>query len=92
MARQKKLEKNWKICSFCKYIKRCTVGQGRIQDLANNPVAINDIGCFNYEIYFKGINGTQLNLFKQKILLDMTLCALQYIYTMKIEYWGVAKW
>ena len=63
MTRQKNLDKNWKVCSFCKYIKRCTVGQGRIQDLTNNPVAINDIGCFNYEIYIRSTKGKQLGLF-----------------------------
>ena len=63
MARQKNLDKNWKVCSFCKYIRHCTIGQGRIQDLANNPVAVNDIGCFNYEIYFKSKSSKQLRLF-----------------------------
>ncbi len=60
-----KLEEKWKICSFCKYIKYCKTGQGRIIDLADNPVAYNDIGCFDYEIYKKQHTGTQLSLFKQ---------------------------
>ena len=65
MKYKRNLENNWKICSFCKYIKRCNVGQGRIQDLADNPVAYNDIGCFNYEIYKTSVNTTkQLGLFK----------------------------
>lgn len=64
MTRQKKLDEKWKICSFCKYIRHCTVGQGRIKDLANNPVAVNDIGCFDYEIYKKNSAGRQLGLFQ----------------------------
>lgn len=64
MTRQKKLDEKWKICSFCKYIKHCTVGQGRIKDLADNPVAVNDIGCFDYEIYKKNSAGRQLGLFQ----------------------------
>ncbi len=64
MARMKKADEKWKICSFCKYIKKCTVGQGRIHNLANNPVAVNDIGCFDYEIYKKQFLGHQLGLFK----------------------------
>ena len=64
MTRHRKLDEKWKICSFCKYIKHCTVGQGRIQDLADNPVAVNDIGCFDYEIYKKNYKGKQLGLFQ----------------------------
>ncbi len=64
MLKKDKFDKNWKICSFCKYIKVCTIGQGRIQDLADNPVAYNDIGCFDYEIYKKNSTGKQLGLFK----------------------------
>lgn len=64
MAKMNKLDEKWKICSFCRYIKRCTVGQGRIQDLVDNPVAYNDIGCFDYEIYKKSCSGKQLGLFK----------------------------
>lgn len=64
MARNNKLDEKWKICSFCKYISLCSVGKGRIIDLANNPVAINDIGCFDYEIYKKQFNGKQLGLFQ----------------------------
>ncbi len=63
MKKNKNLDDKWKVCSFCKYIKRCSVGQGRIQDLANNPVAYNDIGCFDYEIYKKSCFGKQLGLF-----------------------------
>ncbi len=48
----KKREKSWKICSFCKYIKVCEVGQGRIKDLSHgNLHAINEIGCFDFEVY-----------------------------------------
>lgn len=55
----------WKVCSFCKYIKVCTVGQGRIKDLADNPVAVYDIGCFSYEIYLKqGARSKQLGFFQ----------------------------
>lgn len=64
MTKHRKLDEKWKICSFCKYIKHCTVGQGRIQDLADNPVAVNDIGCFDYEIYKKNYKGKQLGLFQ----------------------------
>lgn len=65
MVYKNKMNEKWKICSFCKYIKFCTVGQGRIQDLADNPVAYNDIGCFDYEIYKASANKTkQLGLFK----------------------------
>ena len=65
MKYNKKRDEKWKICSFCKYIKRCSVGQGRIKDLADNPVAYNDIGCFNYEIYMMSVNKTkQLGLFE----------------------------
>ena len=63
MSNKKFSDEKWKVCSFCKYIKHCYVGQGRIKDLANNPVAYNDIGCFDYEIYKKNSNGTQLGLF-----------------------------
>lgn len=58
-----KLDEKWKTCSFCKYIKRCEIGQGRIIDLANNPVAYNDIGCFDYEMFEKQFKGKQLGLF-----------------------------
>lgn len=61
--RNKKLDEKWKVCSFCKYIKRCETGQGRIIDLADNPVAYNDIGCFDYEVYKKQFTGKQLGLF-----------------------------
>ena len=63
MPKKNSLDEKWKVCCFCKYIKLCSVGQGRIQDLANNPVAYNDIGCFDYEIYKKGSTGEQLGLF-----------------------------
>ena len=58
-----KQDDKWKICSFCKYIKHCEIGKGRIIDLANNPVAYNDIGCFDYEMYKKQFKGKQLGLF-----------------------------
>lgn len=58
-----KLDEKWKICSFCKHIKRCKIGQGRIIDLANNPIAYNDIGCFDYEMFKKQFKGKQLGLF-----------------------------
>lgn len=61
--KKKKIDEKWKVCSFCKYIKRCTVGQGRIQDLADNPFAVNDIGCFEYEIFKSQFQGEQLGLF-----------------------------
>lgn len=63
MYKKSKVDEKWKICSFCKHIKRCTVGQGRIKDLADNPVAVNDIGCFEYEIFKKQFQGEQLGLF-----------------------------
>lgn len=51
----KKREKSWKICSFCKYIKACDVGRRRILDLpCGNLHAINEIGCFDFEIYLSG--------------------------------------
>lgn len=64
MYRSKKSDEKWKVCSFCKFIRRCYVGQGRIKDLANNPVAYNDIGCFDYEIYKQSTKGHQLGLFE----------------------------
>ena len=64
MSYKNKKDNNWKICSFCKYIKSCEVGQSRIKDLADNPVAYNDIGCFDYEIYKKSHCSKQLGLFK----------------------------
>lgn len=63
MYKKSKNDEKWKICSFCKYIKRCETGKARIIDLADNPVAYNDIGCFDYEIYKKSCAGIQLGLF-----------------------------
>ncbi len=60
---KKKIDERWKICCFCKYIKACDVGQARIKDLAPNPHAINEIGCFDYEIYKKQSEAKQLGLF-----------------------------
>ena len=61
--KKKSIDEKWKVCSFCKYIKYCSVGQGRIKDLADNPVAVYDIGCFEYEVYKKNSIGKQLGLF-----------------------------
>ena len=43
--------------------RRCSVGYGRVQDLADNPVAVYDIGCFDYEVYKRSCTGKQLGLF-----------------------------
>lgn len=59
----KKVDERWKICCFCKYIKACDAGRGRIQNIGNNLHAINEIGCFDYEIYKKQSEGNQLGLF-----------------------------
>ncbi len=61
----KKADEKWKVCSFCKYIKACDAGLGRIRDLSNNLHAINEIGCFEYEIYKKQCEAKQLGLFSQ---------------------------
>ena len=63
MNKKSRLDEKWKVCSFCKYLRRCSVGQGRVQDLADNPVAVYDIGCFDYEVYKRGCSGKQLGVF-----------------------------
>lgn len=57
-----KSKKEWKICVFCKYKKSCAAGLSRIMDLPPNSPIVNEIGCFEHEIY-KNQKTVQMKLF-----------------------------
>lgn len=56
-------KKQFQTCYNCEYKFFCNVAKARLEGLNINSPTIQDIGCFDFEIYKKQIEDKQLNLF-----------------------------
>lgn len=57
------MKKKFQTCYNCEFKKACNVAEARLEGLNINSPTINDIGCFDFEIYKKQTDAKQLGLF-----------------------------
>ncbi len=57
------MKKIFQTCHNCEFKELCKVAQARLEGLNINSPTIQDIGCFDFEIYKKQIEDKQLGLF-----------------------------
>jgi len=59
------MAKKWTMCTHCRYISECEIGQVRAHNIKVEPLISSDIGCSNYDHYYTFFNSRQLKLFKK---------------------------
>lgn len=56
-------KKKFQTCINCDFRAKCSVGEARLNGILEYTKNINDIGCFDFEIYKELVRTKQLKLF-----------------------------